>query len=197
RRVATARRLRGGAEGWCQPPVRAVIGAAHHACGACGAERYSPYNDPPWAHTFREELAAALQPLWPTRAAALRGCGKAAIHLECRSCAAEHYKPARCAARTCPICSRLAAAAVVAKMGVRILEHDRLLSGSAWDGPGRPLQRGWKLVTLTLQADRDVDARFQPDALRRQIRALSALFREFWRRTVWGRQLRDAWSKRK
>jgi len=86
---------------------------------------------------------------------------------------------------------------VVAKIGARILEHDRLISDSAWDGPGKPLQRGWKLLTLTLRADGDVDARFEPDLLQRQIRAMSALYREFWRRTAWGRQLRDPWSKRK
>ena len=138
-----------------------------------------------------------LQPLWPIRAAALRGCGNAAIHLACGSCAAEHYKPARCAARTCPICSRLAAAVVVARIGERILEHDRLIPDSAWDGPGKPLQRGWKLLTLTLRADGDVDARFEPDLLQRQMRTMSALYRQFWRGTVWGRQLRDPWSKRK
>jgi Replication protein len=181
-----------GARLWLEPG-----GAAHLECGPCGAEHFNAYDDPPWAHKFREEVAAALHPTWPSRAAALRGCGKAAIHLQCRWCSTEHYKPARCAARTCPICSRIAAALLVARIVERITDHDKIIQGSKWEGPGKSRKRGWKLLTLTLRAVQDVQARFNATTLRAQVQLISRLYREFWRRTHWGRQIRDSYNKRK
>lgn len=60
-----------------------------------------------------------------------------------------------------------------------------------WEGPGRRQSRGWKLVTLTRRATSDVESRFDPEALREQVKGTRAAFRRFWRLTPWGRQIRD------
>ena len=151
-----------------------------------GAGRKNP--DPKFAYDFRDMVAAELESLWPERAGALRGCARSALHLACGSCATEHYFPFRCNARTCPICAPIAAALLVQRVGKRLAFATGVLEGTPFAGPGASRERGWKFLTLTFRAG---EARFEPETLRAAVRRVTDAFPRFWRKTVWGRQVRN------
>ena len=150
-----------------------------------------------WAAEFRKAVAEALGARWPVRARKMRGCGSDAVVLNCRGCGGGMLVPFRCGARTCPTCARIAAAKVVEKLEARILIHDEIVAHEPWDGPGRAQRRGWRMVTLTSPSAPDQAARFEPDALRHQVKRVRSAFEGFWRGTAWGRQVRDPVHKRK
>ena len=141
--------------------------------------------DPAWIHDFRHGVAAVLAPLWPTRAHRIRECGEAAIRMDCVDCGAPHFFPERCAARTCPVCARRAAAAAAERVGERIQIHDPVMQAQPWEGPGdspRTLygdQRGraWRMLTLTTPALEDHEDRFDPRPYARPCGPSGMLFR--------------------
>lgn len=150
-----------------------------------------------WASQFRDEVSDVLKEHWPRRAGALRDCGRAAVQLNCRCCLAPHIVPYHCGARTCPTCARRAAAIVSNRVASRVALHDAAMESVPWDGPGRSQRRSWRHVTLTARAEPDVDCRFDPPTLRRQVRRVRTAFSRFWRETDWGRQTRDPDCPRK
>ena len=150
-----------------------------------------------WVREFREAVADALREQWPERARALLECGLGAIQLNCKCCSAPHLVPFRCGARTCSTCAPIAAAAIVDRIAARVAVHDVLMLGEPWDGQGSEQQRSWRLVTLTTRADADVEARFTPLTLRRQVRRVRKAFPRLWRSLDWGRQVRDSDTRRK
>ena len=158
--------------------------------------------DPEWTHKFRHRVADHLQDLWPTRADRIRRCGEAAVRV---ACDAPHLFPERCVARTCPTCARRGATAVGNRTDERIQVHNLVMESEPWDGPGESSRatwgdqhgRGWKLLTLTTPAVNDREARFNPEALRTSVRRAVKAFLPFWRRTAWGRQVRDSGTRKK
>jgi len=162
-----------------------------------GREGAGLHPDPQWAYSFREAVAEVLQPLWPTRAAAIRACGRAAIHLACGSCGGEQYAPVRCTGRTCPTCAHIASALIVKRVAGRLQFAVKALQAEPWDGPGPVRIRGLKHLTLTLPAPSDLADRFDPARLAGSVHRVLRAFPRFWRRTVWGRQVRDGQSRKK
>ena len=79
------------------------------------------------------------------------------------------------------------------------------MESEPWEGPGESPRttwgdqhgRGWKLLTLTTPAVNDLEARFDPEALRTAVRTAVEVFLPFWRRTAWGRQVRDSGTRKK
>lgn len=147
---------------------------------------------------FRQGVAAHLRASWPERAHALELCGRQAVKVDCAACGSPHLVPFRCGARTCPTCSKAGAAAIVARVLDRVTLFERDLAagadgrpGLAWDGPGRPRRRSWRVVVLTTPADLDHDARFDRVALRRVAKRVRKAFPRWWARTPWGRQVND------
>jgi hypothetical protein len=126
----------------------------------------------------------------------LRDCGCAAVMIECRACGSAHLVPFRCGARTCPSCSRRAAAAVTDRVAARVAVHDLAMEAEPWDGAGAAQRRSWRLVTLTSRAPAR-DQRFSVRALARNVRGVRRAFGHWWRLTPWGRQLRSDGSRRK
>jgi hypothetical protein len=66
-----------------------------------------------------------------------------------------------------------------------------------WDGSGYPTTRSWKILTLTRRAPIDREARFEPELLRKFVLDTRKAFGGFWRKTSWGRQVRDSLSGKK
>jgi hypothetical protein len=71
------------------------------------------------------------------------------------------------------------------------------MESEPWDGQGKAQKRGWRLVTVTTRADPDIEARFDPDRLRRKVRRVRSAIADFWRGTDWGRQVRDDGARKK
>ena len=115
----------------------------------------------------------------------------------CQCCSAPHLVPFRCNARTCPWCAPITAAAIAARIGRRVAVHDLIMESQPWDGQGKAQKRSWRLVTLTTPAPPDVEARFDPVRLRRNVRRARSAIPRFWRLTDWGRQVRDEGARRK
>ncbi len=147
--------------------------------------------DPEWVYTFREAVATELSGDWPERATALLACGSDAVLMTCGSCGAPTYVPCRCGARTCPTCAWLAAAKIADRMAARVRVHDKLMQEQPWDGPGPAVRRSWKHVVLTRRAAADRRSRFNPETLQALVRDTRTAVTGFWRRTAWGRQVRD------
>ena len=150
-----------------------------------------------WKREFRNAIAETLRDSWPERANALSECGVGGVLLRCKGCASPHLVPFRCGARTCPTCARLAAAAVVQRLGDRIAVHDLIMDAQPWDGPGGAQKRSWRHVILTTKADRNVADRFEPRALARRVREARRALPGFWRSVPWGQQVRDNGARRK
>jgi hypothetical protein len=87
-----------------------------------------------WANEFRSAVADALAEQWPKRALALRECGRGAVQLDCKACAATHLVPFHCGARTCPSCARRGAAAIAERVASRVAVHDIIMESENWDG---------------------------------------------------------------
>jgi len=81
----------------------------------------------------------------------------------------------------------------------RIRVHDLVMEAEPWHGPGEPHPwsggdpqgRAWKLLTLTSPAAGDDEARFDPEALQAAVRRVRKAVAPWWRRTPWGRQVRN------
>lgn len=147
--------------------------------------------DGPEDYEHRGRVADELETTWPRRARALRECGNNGVRFSCKSCGAPSVFPYRCSGRTCPNCARRAASVIVERVEQRLALFDLLGSGQQWEGPGPEQVRGYKLLTLTTRASGDLSARFEPVQLRNSVRRMRGFFREFWRASVWGRQIRD------
>lgn len=143
-----------------------------------------------WAVTFRAKVAGHLDEAWPTRANAMRQCGLSAVQLNCNGCSTAQIVPFQCGARTCPTCAPLSARGIARRVGARATVHDLIMEVEPWDGDGPKQKRSWRLVTFTSRADHDLNARFDPPALRKRVRHVRGLFGKFWRLTPWGKQVR-------
>jgi hypothetical protein len=69
--------------------------------------------------------------------------------------------------------------------------------GQRFEGPGAPQRCGYKLLTLTMRTRYRRQERFKMDGLLTQTSAVRGHFRRFWRKTPWGRQIRDRITRRK
>lgn len=173
------------------------------------------YTDSRAEHEYRANVAAVVAEFgWVSRAGAMRACGKAAVEIHCTACAAPHFIPFRCGARTCPTCARAAADGLVCRMMAKVAVHDEAIKAEPWDGTEKydaltyyrrgesvkaPVgwkERRWRMVTITRRPE-DVADPYNPDFLRAQVKQSLRLYAAWWRATPWGRQVRDAGSRRK
>jgi hypothetical protein len=150
--------------------------------------------DGPEDYEQRGRVADRLETTWPRRARALRECGMNGVRVRCESCGAPSVFPYRCNGRTCPNCARKAALVIVERVEKRLAVFDLVVAGQRWEGPDLEQIRGYKLLTLTTRASGDLAARFEPAHLRDSVRRIRGLFREFWRASDWGRQIRATHS---
>lgn len=153
--------------------------------------------DPAWVKDFRYRVAGELDQEWPVRAQRMRDCGEKPMALACGGCHGVHIFPERCNSRTCPTCARRGAAAVAGRISERITVHDVIMAAEPWDGPGRRQKRSWKMVTLTSPSDLNDAVRWKPEALRARVLAVGEALPHWWRRTPWGRQVRDTGDRGK
>jgi hypothetical protein len=79
----------------------------------------------------------------------------------------------------------------------RLAVFDMTQVGQRFEGPGAQQKLGYKLLTLTTRTPSSPQGRFDPCALRERVSVMRGLFRRFWRRTDWGRQVRDLATGRK
>lgn len=166
------------------------------------------YTDSVAEHLYRARVADFVERNgWQQRANAMRVCGLAAIQVDCKACGSPHLVPFRCGSRTCPTCARSAAAAVVDRIVQKVQLHDAAMLTTPWEGaerwskdvhyrrgesttpPRNWRDRRWKMVTITRWHDA-ADA-FNLATLREHVRESRRLFSAWWRRTPWGRQVRD------
>jgi len=167
------------------------------------APRLGSPPDSEWEYAYRQSVSDELDILWqtskawPARAKALRDCGLAGVLLACKECGTCHLVPYRCAARTCPTCSRRLAAEISTRVAARVAVHDLIMENEPWDGVGPWQRRGWKHLVLTSRAIPDREGRFDPDVLRPRTRQVRAAVSPFWRLTPWGQQKRDRPHKSK
>ncbi len=178
------------------------------------AESEPIYIDDAPTHRFRLAVAAVVAELgWQGRSTGLGLCGRAGIEVTCGGCSCPTLVPYRCGARTCPTCARASAAGVSQRIASRITLHDAALATVEWDGPTRrkpgvhwecPIHRDrckcwqlrqWRLVTLTRRST--PGAPWNLEAIRAQVKQASALLAYWWKLTEWGRQVRDAGSRKK
>lgn len=200
-------KVAGGRRG-AEPPARGRGGAQPHAGARTAAEPPAKIQSPGTSldsqvtsgtrapdregdEEYRNAVADALQALWATRAAAMRSCGAAGIRMRCRTCGRVSVFPQRCNARTCPTCAGRGARLVLERVAKRVAIFELTMEGQGWEGPGAPQRRGFKLLTLTVRSRPERAERFDPRLLRARVRTMRGLFRQFWRRTAWGRQVRD------
>ena len=203
-RVRPNKTLSGGCRG-AEPPAGSEVNVSDCSCctsldtqgTSCTQQFPALHIGGAWAAEFRAAVSDALKDEWPERARALRACGLDAVQLNCKCCSTPHLVPFRCGARTCPTCARDGAAAVAERIAARVAVHDLIMEAEPWDGPGNGRRRSWRMVTATLKAGPNVDDRFDPESLRRQVRRVRRAWGPFWRSVSWGRQVRDAGSRRK
>ena len=109
----------------------------------------------------------------------------------CLNCGRVSIFPARCGARTCSTCARRAWLIVIERAEERLALFDMLLVGQRYEGPGSPQKLGYKLLTLTTRTPYSREDRFNVEGLCERVSVMRHWFRKFWRKTDWGRQVRD------